>query len=225
LSKPHLLFIISFVLGFCSSAFGQASVDTIAKRDWLLVNQYRPTQYFFGELFQKGHHQAVLINENEKEMSFSLQFFEWQGKEWKLKNTFTSLSFYHAVEPEITDFNKDGKQDLLIFIGTGARGANMFHYLFLYDRKKSSLIEIEGFEDITTPEYDPKKKLIISTMLSGTVNYEYYKLKGSKVYLVGGESNEREDDGCIRTEYVIKNGKQVITSTKKLSEEECDPFR
>jgi hypothetical protein len=83
------------------------------------------------------------------------------------------------IETEIgfEDFNKDGIDDLTVLIGSGGR-ANFREYLFIFNPKSQNITKIKGFEQIVNPELNRSTNLIESTIFTGTVDYEYYKING-----------------------------------------------
>ncbi|WP_316802466.1 XAC2610-related protein [Pedobacter nototheniae] len=107
---------------------------------------------------------------------------------------------------EYIDYNDDGVKDMVIFMDTGARGANSFFMLLLTDPKKRTLTRIKDFENIVNPSYDKKRKIILSYGFSGTNHYSIYKLKNNKIYQIGHSFEDTETldldkkiDGILKT--------------------------
>jgi hypothetical protein len=84
------------------------------------------------------------------------------------------------------DVNGDGNKDLLVFMGTGSRSSNEFHYLFIADPEKNALVRVVGFESIPNPRYDGKHKVIVAYGFAGKNYYSLYKISAeNKIYQLG----------------------------------------
>jgi len=92
------------------------------------------------------------------------------------------------------DYNGDGTKDLLIFEDTGARGGNSFYNLYLINPKKHTLTKVKDFDKIVNPSYNKKYKVIVSYGLTGTNNYQLYRLDKKLTPYEIGDSFEDTDD-------------------------------
>jgi hypothetical protein len=128
-----------------------------------------------GELFSTQIHAIVIAGEPDSYES-NLFLFE-KNEEWELKNSFYNLEMLIETEIGFEDFNKDGIDDLTVLIGSGGR-ANFREYLFIFNPKSQNITKIKGFEQIVNPELNRSTNLIESTIFTGTVDYEYYKING-----------------------------------------------
>jgi hypothetical protein len=82
------------------------------------------------------------------------------------------------LEIDLTDIDGDGNKDLRVFQCTGAR-ANETYNLFLYQKSRSSYKRVKGFEDWPNLIPTKIKGILTSTILTGTVEYRFFKIKSS----------------------------------------------
>ncbi len=134
-----------------------------------------------GELFSTKIHAIVIVGEPDSYES-NLFLFE-KNEEWELKNSFYNLEMPIETEVGFEDFNKDGIDDLTLLIGSGAR-SNFREYLFIFNPKRQNVTQIKGFEHIVNPELNRSTNIIESTIFTGTVDYEYYKINGDTLIRV-----------------------------------------
>ncbi len=94
---------------------------------------------------------------------------------------------------ESIDFNNDKIKDLLIFHSTGAR-ANPTYYLYLLDYKTHAVTRVKGFEALPNPYPDNVNNIIVSTGLSGTNHYSFYRIRNNKLINLGHSFDEEPGD-------------------------------
>ncbi|SUJ01437.1 Uncharacterised protein [Sphingobacterium spiritivorum] len=99
-----------------------------------------------------------------------------------------------AIDFRSEDFNGDGQEDVLIYAGTGARGANEFYHLYVADPKKHTLIKIQGFEEIPNTVYLPEYNIIVGYAYSGENYYIIYRIDKNNVIHQVGESFKDDFD-------------------------------
>lgn len=81
---------------------------------------------------------------------------------------------------ELTDYNNDGIEDILIHNTSSAR-SNESYYLYLVNNTNNKLQKIRNFEKIPNPTFDSENNIITNYVLSG-VNYtDFYKISGDSV--------------------------------------------
>lgn len=217
------LCILLFV-GITISAFAQGR-EPLTARDSILLRKYPNSSTFkFGELFEKGRYYALIATENEKRMTCSLYFYEWNDK-WSLRQKFLDLHMIFTTNILMQPFNRDAISDVVLEIGSGGRGANTFGHLFIYQPKKRLLVRIKGFEELPACMYEPENDEILSTAWFNTINRAWYKISGNKLIHLYGIDQERGDNECIRTYYTIRKSKRINTKVEHLKESECDPFQ
>gem|GEM_PF-6218317 len=106
---------------------------------------------------------------------------------WDLRQTFDSIfpTLNGLSEADFIDFNSDNIPDVLVSLGTGARGGNEFFQLFVFDAKARRLHKIHGFNEIPNPEPDSVSMDIYGMRLVGadSVYYETYQFNGDSVFL------------------------------------------
>ena len=108
------------------------------------------------------------------------------------------------LEIDLADIDGDGHNDLRIFQCSGAR-ANDTYYLFLFQKSESSFKKLKGFED--WPNLTPTKinGILASTILTGTVEYRFFKI---------GNSGELIDLNISEEDYNL-DGKEYYKGLKK----------
>jgi hypothetical protein len=135
-------------------------------------------------------------------------------------------NFYdHFPGYMITDFNHDGNQDLIFYLGIDVHGSTEA-LIFLSDRKAKKLIKLqntaEGTDIWDTPEYDPKTGIITCRRISGNAGMHFtstYKLKGFTAQPLKKEVrdftnvNGETGKGYSESTYTGKKGKWKLEST------------
>lgn len=92
---------------------------------------------------------------------------------------------------QLRDFNNDGIKDVLIFYNYDVRGNEMNH-LYIVNNKLKKLIRVKDFEAVKNPEFDFKRNMIYSHVISGTDYYIFYIInKSNKLAEVTKPVNDR----------------------------------
>ncbi len=114
----------------------------------------------------------------------------------KNKILFQDSVFCMYPQIELQDFNNDMVEDILVFHNTVGR-SNPTYYLYLKDPKNKMLTRIKGFENLPNPDFDIENKIIVSSALSGTNYYRFYRIdKNNKLISLGNGYAEKEDDSA-----------------------------
>lgn len=128
---------------------------------------------------------------------------ELESKE--VKNT--KLTFFRNGQAIVTDsiysaslrllfkdLNGDGNDDLLIYLGAGAR-ANERYYLYLFDKRGNNYKRVVGFEEWPNLNATELEGILVATILTGTVEYRFFKIdsKGQLIDLGISEVDEPMD--------------------------------
>ncbi len=124
---------------------------------------------------------------------------------------------------KITDFDKDGDEDLLCWIYSNMNG-NVWTIIWLNDQKTQKLVKLYNTADDTEiwdrPEYDPAKQIINTTLDAGVYgisNEATYKLEGlTAIPLRKYEENRSQVIHIIQNEYVGKRGKWKLRKSQKI---------
>lgn len=96
------------------------------------------------------------------------RFYAKQQNGWRLRNEYKlqqdeSLS----VDPQLSDFNRDGFNDVTYESVRAARGANEVRKLFIYDQTNDRLIYIKNSEDYPNMRYNKELNCIDAFLVSG----------------------------------------------------------
>lgn len=126
----------------------------------------------------------------------------------------------------ITDFDKDGDEDLLCWVISNING-NEFTYIYLNDSDK--LIKLYNKAEETfywfTPQYNHQKKELYSNWYGSAYGHDdecIYKLENLNVIPVSKHHQERSGEEIRDDYYKGKNGKWKLTKivTEDVSEQE-----
>lgn len=104
------------------------------------------------------------------------------------------FSLPEAIDFRSEDFNGDGQDDVLIYAGTGARGANEFYHLYVADPNEYTLFRIQGFEEIPNTVYLSEYNIIVGYAYSGENYYIVYRIDKNNVIHQMGESFKDDFD-------------------------------
>ena len=143
--------------------------------------------------------------------------------DWLTYGSYDADDFYTTFE--VVDFNKDGKEDLILNLFTDVHGTRSV-IIFLHDAKGKKLIKLyntaEATEVWSSPEYNAKTKIITSYQIGGNASQSYtstYKLKGFSALPLKKEVQDRTNvngitgKGYSESTYTGKKGKWVLKST------------
>jgi hypothetical protein len=93
---------------------------------------------------------------------------------------------YNPAGPEIKtgDFDLDGEADVLVLLACDGRGNHQYRF-FTAEIKQGKLLETQGFEHLSDPVFNDKKRLFYSTeKFHGGMSKTVYKIEDRKVVLV-----------------------------------------
>lgn len=132
----------------------------------------------------------------------------------------------------ITDFNRDGNEDLICWHLTNVNG-NQHTTIYLNDPKTKTLVQLKNAdEDVwSAPDYDKLTDVISCTVVSGMFGVSWesaYRLDGlTAIPLVKKEYDSLKMDiqtgtGRILRTYKGENGKWVLVSEEQLQPERND---
>lgn len=111
------------------------------------------------------------------------------------------------------DYNNDGRKDLLVAYGTGARGSNTLNYLFVQRKLTDDKVGFEyvrGCSDAPNLYVNTATGIIESTRYHGGVTFVDYKIIGDSLVEQGGTEVTGNDKWVIRIHYKIDStGQQV----------------
>ena len=116
------------------------------------------------------------INDYDTATNARITFTRYQSH--KAYTHFSDLLFCKAATVKLQDFNNDGVKDVLIFYDYDVRSNEMYH-LYLVNPKSKELIRVKNFEDVKNPEFNQKKNIIESHVISGKNYFTYYRINKS----------------------------------------------
>ncbi|MBS1732660.1 MAG: hypothetical protein JST02_05135 [Bacteroidetes bacterium] len=119
---------------------------------------------------------AEKINDYDTATNAKITFS--RQRDYRTSVLFSDLVFCKAPILKFQDFNNDGVKDILIFFDYDVRSNKMYH-LYLLNPKSKELIRVKDFEDIKNPEFNPKKNIVESHVISGRNYYTYYRINNS----------------------------------------------
>jgi len=121
----------------------------------------------------------------------------------------------------IEDVNFDGYNDIRLLQFLPA-APNLPYYFWVYNPTKQKFLRQKALEEITSPEFDPEKKLIYSFWRASCCDHghsTYKYIKGKPTLIEEGEVKE-EDGKVITTLKKLVNGKmKVIEKTVEKAED------
>lgn len=111
----------------------------------------------------------------------------------------------------VEDVNFDGNNDIRLLQFLPA-ASNLPYYYWIYNPKKQLFQRQSSLEDITSPEFDLKKKLIYSFWRDGCCDHgsSTYKYINDNPTLIGEEEVKEEEGKIISTIKKRVNGKMKL---------------
>jgi len=154
---------------------------------------------------------------NEDACEVILSFYSRQGKNWLLKNQFQfAKDAITGIDPEISDFNNDGYNDITYVSNVAARGANEVRRLLIYDPAKDVLIPIQNSEEYPNMAYNKELNCIDAFLVHGGSSTVFLILEGNQLKEIASVHNDSH-----RTVYKTdKNGNSILISTDTLNPED-----
>jgi hypothetical protein len=163
---------------------------------------------------------SVADTQTEPVLQETVTFYDWLGY-----GDVNDDDFYTSFE--VTDFNKDGNEDLILKLYTDVHGSRRV-IIFLHDDKSKKLVKLyntaEATDEWSSPEYNAKTKIITSYLIGGNASESYtstYRLKGFSAEPLKKEVKDRTNVNAItgkgysESTYTGKKGKWVLQRTVK----------
>jgi hypothetical protein len=217
--RTAFLFLI-FIQGYISTLAQQVnSQHLLTYADSNLIKQEKPYQFHFGQFFKNDTVYAILLDtlrrDNQNVTLFGLKFFEKVGNKWLRRNEYDSLPTW-GIHTRFCNFSKYNYMDYLVSADIAGTGGNETEYLFIFDKKTRSLLQIKGFENLPNTTYNRKNGLITSIgLVSGVPSFEYFKIEDFRLIQVGGKEMWADNSYGYLTEYKIISGRKIIYKKEK----------
>lgn len=194
-------------------------------RDWIAsFTKERQTQQieeFFSDsltIGRKGKNKIEISKiRNEDACEVILSFYSREDKNWLLKNRFQfAKDAITGIDPEISDFNNDGYNDITYVSNAAARGANEVRMLFIYDPAKDVLIPIQNSEEYPNLAYNKELNCIDAFLVHGGTSTVFLVLEGNQLKEIASVHNDSH-----RTVYKTdKDGNSILISRDSLNPED-----
>jgi len=98
----------------------------------------------------------------------TIRFYAKENNRWEIKNEFHfKADSILEFDPKLSDFNRDGFNDITYVSTRAARGANEVRKLFIYDSKNDKLIFLKNSEDYPNMLYNKELNCIDAFLISG----------------------------------------------------------
>ncbi len=154
---------------------------------------------------------------NEDACEVILSFYSREGKNWLLKNRFQfAKDLITDIDPQISDFNNDGYNDITYVSNVAARGANEIRRLLIYDPAKDVLIPIQNSEEYPNMAYNKELNCIDAFLVHGGSSTVFLILEGNQLKEIASVHNDSH-----RTVYKTdKKGNSILISTDTLNPED-----
>lgn len=147
------------------------------------------------------------VSLNDFEDSLYLKLFKKQNGDWDCLQAISKFSDVMAYfSPNFKDFNNDGWNDLTLWTGDAARGANEIRTLFIFDPKKERFITIRNSENYPNLRYNAVLDCIDAWLVYGGSTTVFLKLESDSLIEFAEVSNE---DEIRQTLLVNKNGNRT----------------
>ncbi len=137
-----------------------------------------------------------------------IKFYTRSYGRWYLKDTYMYESTYlQGLEPDISDYNNDGLNDITIISATAARGANEVRRLFIYDKAYERLISITNSEAFPNMQYNPELDCIDAFLVHGTSTTVFAHIAGDSLQTFAQVDNTADS---VFVSTISKNGKEKL---------------
>lgn len=169
-----------------TSIYNQITVKTV-------VNIYEYKNYAKDSIYPEEHYIEIIAYKKQK-------------KNWiQISKFIEVIDCSNSREPNITDFNFDGYKDIIIKYCSGARGANTFNIIYLFNKDLNNYNEITNSLNYSNIYYNKFMKCYASEAYSGGYDYSLLKLQDNTLRQFAGVHNYfTEDEKCFVREVYLK---------------------
>jgi hypothetical protein len=186
---------------------------------FLLLCNFCYSQDRLDSNWQAGNHHFRVLLERD-----SASFAELNTKLSLYRNKhllFTDSLFCSHLSIELEDVNGDTFPDLKIFQSTGARANETFN-LYLFQRDGGGFKKVTGFEQWPNMTPTKSKGILVSTILTGTVGYHFFRINDSGELI---DLNVSEEDSNLDgKEYLrgLRKARKLLDKSKKSVQHQLD---
>lgn len=126
----------------------------------------------------------------------AINLFEKRNSKWQIKQKLEYLKDgITNCDPELTDFNNDGFNDLTFQSSVAARGANEIRKLLIFDRSKEEFILMKNSDHYPNLQYNELLNCVDAWLVYGGSSTVFLKIEKDSVREFAGvslEENQRE---------------------------------
>lgn len=163
----------------CLSCENQNKTDLVSSLEKVNIRnqkEFHRTQPKLEELFvdsteigKKSYNKIEVAKYTVADSCYAvIKFYTKQNKKWDIKNEFHfKADSLLACDPQVSDFNNDGFNDITYVSLRAARSANEVRNLFIYDKENDKLIYIKNSEDYPNMLYNNDLNCIDAFLISG----------------------------------------------------------
>ena len=225
--KPFLnlnLIIASLLLTFCSTKqdrkFTQNDTITIIGDK---TSGSQITEIFVDSLNigKKGQCKIELTKYKKHNNVYAvIGFYTKKLNFWYIRNSYTyEGTIVTDFDPNISDFNNDGLNDITIISGEATRGANQVRRLFIYDEQQHKLISIINSQGYPNISFNKKLNCIDAFTIYGSSSAtDFAKIVGDSLKTFASIENgvdfrtiyENDENGIKKEIYRIPNKEKDI---------------
>lgn len=152
---------------------------------------------------------------------FKIRLYKKTNDQWlQIQTIIDDNEVFPTPKIHFKDFNNDGLKDLLVFIGTGAKGGNAFYNLYLFDPTASKLKFIKGSDFHPNLNYNKRMNCLDSFGLTAGSETVFLRIKNDSIVPFAGISIfPHSENNVILEKYIIdEKGKHktIFSSPTKL---------
>lgn len=142
-------------------------------------------EYFSDSLHigRKGHNKIEMSLLRTKDRSFVIiNFFTRQNGCWVVANHYElDKDDVLGMDPELSDFNNDGLNDMTYVSAVAARGANEVRRLFIYNKSNDRLMMIENSDDYPNLRYNKRLHCLDAFLVYGGCSTVFLRIEGDSL--------------------------------------------
>ena len=118
-----------------------------------------------------------------KDRSFVIiNFFTRQNGCWVSANHYElDKDDVLGMDPELSDFNNDGLNDMTYISAVAARGANEVRRLFIYNKSNDRLMMIENSDDYPNLRYNKRLNCLDAFLVYGGCSTVFLRIEGDSL--------------------------------------------
>lgn len=136
-----------------------------------------------------------------------LNIYSFKNSQLKLVQRIDSI--YGGMNVQIDtfeDYNIDGKKDILLFCGTGARGGNEINSLYLRKIFSDTFQYVKGSDGAPNLKIDKERNVIESMVLTGTTTFNDYIIDADSLKQIYSIDISFDSPLVVREHFEVNRG-------------------